>query len=86
MEYSSISSKGQITIPAHMRKALGLKAGGKVAFRLEGDTVRLVPVLNDVSAAFGLLRSRKAIASEDLDEAPARAAVARYRKTLPRAR
>ncbi len=86
MEYSSISSKGQVTIPARMRKVLGLKAGGKVAFRLEGDAVKLVPVLDEVSAAFGLLKASKPVARDDLDQASMNEAVTRYRKTLPRSR
>jgi antitoxin PrlF len=32
---ATITSKGQITIPASVRKALGLEAGDRVVFRLE---------------------------------------------------
>ncbi len=69
MEYSSITTKGQITIPVRIRKALGLKAGGKVAFQIEGNTVKLVPMLDDITAAFGLLKSGKSVTLEEMDQA-----------------
>jgi len=38
---SKISSKGQITIPAKIRSALGTGPGDLVVYELEGRTVRL---------------------------------------------
>ncbi len=38
---SVITRKGQVTIPAEMRKALGLDEGDKVEISLEDDAVRL---------------------------------------------
>jgi AbrB family looped-hinge helix DNA binding protein len=35
--YATITSKGQITLPAEARRALGLRSGQKVAVRVEGD-------------------------------------------------
>jgi AbrB family looped-hinge helix DNA binding protein len=40
---SVVTRKGQITIPAEFRKALGLKEGDKVALSLEEGKVRLSP-------------------------------------------
>jgi AbrB family looped-hinge helix DNA binding protein len=39
MELAKITSKGQITIPVAIRKALGVKDGDKVLFIQEGDKV-----------------------------------------------
>ncbi len=39
---SKITSKGQATIPSAVRRTLGLKAGDRVAFRMEGNQVALV--------------------------------------------
>ena len=36
-ELATITSKGQITLPKPIRQALGVGAGGKVAFELRGD-------------------------------------------------
>ena len=39
--FSQVSTKGQMVIPAELREALDLKAGTKVALRLEGNTIVL---------------------------------------------
>jgi AbrB family looped-hinge helix DNA binding protein len=42
---STITSKGQITVPAEVRRRLGLTAGDKMAFVMEDDgTVRVRPL------------------------------------------
>ena len=41
MSRASVSSKFQITLPAWVRKALGIKAGDKVELRLEGSHLEL---------------------------------------------
>jgi AbrB family looped-hinge helix DNA binding protein len=37
----SVTSKGQVTIPKQLRDALGIKAGTKVEFDLDGGGARL---------------------------------------------
>ena len=39
IEIGKVSSRGQIAIPAEMRKSLNLREGEKVLFFSEGDTV-----------------------------------------------
>lgn len=39
MELAKVTSKGQITIPAEIRKLLGIKDGDKVLFVQEGNKV-----------------------------------------------
>ncbi len=41
MNRATISTKGQLVIPNHLRKALHLEAGDKVAFSLEGERLVL---------------------------------------------
>src|SRR5947209_20220367 len=41
---SVITRKGQITLPADIRRSLGLKEGDTIAFRVEDGEVRLSPV------------------------------------------
>ena len=36
---ATITSKGQITLPKPIRKALGVDSGGKVAFRFDGRSI-----------------------------------------------
>ena len=42
--YVSISSKGQMVIPAELREAMNLSAGTKISIRREGNTLVLQPV------------------------------------------
>ena len=56
MEYvSNLTSKGQVTIPVAIRKALGLKPRDKVAFRMENGTVRIQPARASVRDSAGTL-------------------------------
>src|SRR5262245_14397264 len=38
-EISTITAKGQTTVPKSVRRALGIDYGGKIAFRIEGGRV-----------------------------------------------
>jgi antitoxin PrlF len=54
-----VSSKGQIVLPAPMRRRLGLDAGAKLEVTLEADGLRLTVVrgvaAHDVSALAGMV-------------------------------
>lgn len=39
----TLSSKGQLVIPARLRQLLGLKAGDRLVLNLEPDGLRLIP-------------------------------------------
>ena len=41
--YATVSSKGQLVIPASIREALGIEPGTRVAIRCEGAEVVLKP-------------------------------------------
>lgn len=43
-QQAKITSKGQITVPLRVRNVLGVKAGDKIAFDLDGDEVIVRPV------------------------------------------
>lgn len=56
---STISSKGQVTVPAEVRERLGLRPGSMVTFELRGDGVLLrkgTAGEHPVDRLFGLLR------------------------------
>lgn len=46
-EVATITSKGQITLPKPIRQALGVDAGGKVAFDFTGDRVVVTRVTDE---------------------------------------
>lgn len=57
---STITSKGQLTVPLEIRKLLGLKERDKVAFVIEDDqTIRFRPVkYPNVRSLLGTARSK----------------------------
>ena len=58
MLHSTLTSKGQTTIPAPVREALNLKPGDKISYQVEGDrvTLRLRPSALSLK---GILSSQK---------------------------
>ena len=49
---SSVSPKGQITIPLEIRRQLGVKPKDKVVITLDGDGVRIAPTDSQYEASF----------------------------------
>ena len=67
MQTSTLTSKGQVTIPAGVRKRLGLQPGDRVAFIVDGDEVRLVRRENRIEAAFGICRPERSVSVEGME-------------------
>jgi len=68
--YTTVTRKGQITVPAEIRKALGLEIGDKVAVTLDEDGAAhasLRPVRSVADTTFGSVTPRTR--SEDGDDA-----------------
>ena len=76
MPVSTLTSKGQVTIPKQVRKALDLDTGDRVSFLVRDDgVVELRPETTDLKDLFGMLPSkRKRVSIEDMDAAIERAA------------
>ena len=51
--YAKVSRKGQLTIPAEVRKRLNIGQGSYVRFIIEDENVRLVPVEKGIEALQG---------------------------------
>jgi antitoxin PrlF len=58
MLHSTVTSKGQTTIPEKIRKALRIKPGDKLEYEVEGDraTIRVHPGIQSLK---GVLASKK---------------------------
>jgi antitoxin PrlF len=52
-EFSTITAKGQTTIPKAVRQALGVDYGGKIAFRIDKRGVTVARVDEDEDPAIG---------------------------------
>ena len=68
MQPSTLTSKGQVTIPADVRKRLGLHPGDRIAFLVEGDEVRLVRKENRVEAAFGICKPDRSLTTDQMEQ------------------
>jgi len=72
MEVTSVTSKGQVTIPKEVRQRLGIRQGTRIEFELVGDHVemRVKSTPSEVSGSgFGMLKSRLSAVPADLDPA-----------------
>lgn len=57
MTTSTLTTKGQVTIPLDVRRRLGLSAGDRIEFvELENGTFAIKPAIDDVRSLKGLLR------------------------------
>jgi len=69
-----ITRKGQVTVPAEIRRELGLKQGDKVAFIIDEGEVRLARTGSVVAKTAGALKSHKpSFTAEQLRESAERA-------------
>jgi AbrB family looped-hinge helix DNA binding protein len=69
-----VTRKGQVTVPAEIRRELGLKQGDRVAFILDDGEVRLTRTVSVVQRTAGALKSRKPpLTAEQLRESAERA-------------
>ena len=80
MATATMTTKGQVTIPASVRTVLGVEAGDRVEFvQIEPGRFELVPATNAVTALKGLVRKpEKPVTVDDMNKViAARAAKAR---------
>ena len=68
MQASTLTSKGQVTIPAGVRKQLGLQPGDRVGFIVEGGEVRLVRKESCMEAAFGICKTDRSVSIEEMEK------------------
>ncbi len=70
MPASTVTSKGQITIPAQVRAVLGLEAGSRVEFvEIERGQFLMVAATDEVQSLKGMLRKpRSPVTIEQMNE------------------
>jgi len=56
---TTMTQRGQVTVPSEVRRLLGLKPRDKVAFSIEDDEVRLTPARFTLESAFGSVKPIK---------------------------
>ena len=73
---STLTRKGQVTIPAHIRRLLGVGPHDRVAFVVTQGHVRLAPASSVVARTAGVLRSDQPALPPEEEEDAAEAAIA----------
>jgi AbrB family looped-hinge helix DNA binding protein len=72
MEATSVTSKGQVTIPKSVRQRLGIRQGSKIEFSLVGEHVEMRVLSTPAEApvsGFGMLKSKRMAVPADFDPA-----------------
>lgn len=77
---SILTSKGQATIPAPLRKKLGVKSGERIIFEENNGKVTLRPII-DISSLRGSLKSKIKYSDKKANEAIGRMFAQEYGKT-----
>lgn len=69
MQYSTVTHKGQVTIPVDLRRAFGIKEGDKVGFVKTQEGIALTAVRRvKLSALCGYLpKPKKALSIEEIN-------------------
>ena len=81
MLISTVTQKGQATIPLALRESMGLFPGTKVQF-LEADGEIKIRPLPTLESFMGILKGKKLPTERDLEKIFADEAIDRYKKTL----
>lgn len=67
--YSTITSKGQVTIPMSIRNKLQLIAGSKIEFILQDECMIVMPINNTLSKLKGILpKPSKTITYDEMND------------------
>ena len=68
MSTATLTSKGQVTIPADVRQRLGLESGDRIEFIEMDGGYAIKPAIDDVRSLKGLLRKpAKPVSIEDMN-------------------
>lgn len=72
---ATVTSKGQVTLPAEARRKLGIKAGSKLEFVVLDGRLEVIPVSQSVTTLKTILpRPKKRLTIEEMDTAIRRGA------------
>lgn len=55
MFQSTMTNRGQITIPAEIRERLHLAAGNKIEFMVKGEQIIMLPINKSIKSLKGIL-------------------------------
>lgn len=56
MAYSTVTSKGQVTIPKAVRDRMGIEEGSRLVFVDDGDRILVYKVDDDLASVYGAVK------------------------------
>jgi AbrB family looped-hinge helix DNA binding protein len=68
MHTPTITSKGQVTIPAKLRRLLDLHPGDALVFEVVDHKIVISKRKNDITAAFGMYRVNKKVTLSNIQK------------------
>lgn len=66
---SSVTTKGQVTIPIELREKLGIRPGDRVGFVDEDGRIVLQRQETNIEAVFGMVKASKGVTLEQMEQA-----------------
>jgi antitoxin PrlF len=70
MQNVTVSDKGQVVIPASIRRSLGIRPGVQLGFEVDGAVIRVsvqqAVVASDVASGYGMLKAKRTNKKRDL--------------------
>jgi antitoxin PrlF len=71
MNSSTVTAKGQVTIPKNIRALLKIDRGSRIEFLVDkSGTVSILPIASDVTALKGMIaKPNKYVSIEDMNDA-----------------
>jgi antitoxin PrlF len=74
---ATVTSKGQVTLPAEARKRLGITPGSKLEFIIiDQEKMEVIPVVETVTSLKGMVpKPKKTLSLVDMDKAIAKGAL-----------
>jgi len=78
----SITSQGQISIPAKLRRKLGFSKAGKAIVSIENGKVLLEPVIDFLELEGSLKTKKKPLSNQDLHDLFAKSVAKDYAREL----
>jgi antitoxin PrlF len=65
---ATVTSKGQLTLPAAVRRRLGINSGDKVTITIDGERAELQRVAHTVDSVFGIIPALPGVETGDFDD------------------
>ena len=65
---STVSSKGQVTIPKQVREKLRLEPGDKIEFLIDTEGAAIIlPVTQDITRLKGMIQAKRPVSIEEMN-------------------